>query len=58
LNLAHCFAALQTAVTLDNAVAVLETTKLLGFTIAAMTRHLILSGVGFTVTLNRLDSVP
>ena len=58
LNFAHCITASQAAIALDNAIMILETPKLLCFTIAAMTRHLILSGVDLIVTVNLQDSVP
>jgi hypothetical protein len=56
LRFAHCFATLQTAIALDNAVVILETTEFLGFTITAITRHLILSGLSFIVTLYLSDT--
>jgi hypothetical protein len=41
---------------LNEAINIFETPKLLGFTITTMTRHLILSGLRFIVTLYLLDT--
>ena len=57
LRFAHGFTAPDAAIALHDAVVILETTEFLGFTIAAMTRHLILSGFRFIVTVNPQDSV-
>jgi len=56
LVLAKCFPATDAAVSLHGAVAVRESAKPLCWAIAAMTRHLTLSGLCPKVTVNLLDS--